>query len=72
MPRYNKVLCVAVVVNQGCGSGWLRKQSKPNHKNLIIFSYYYTMHCSVNFTRRIIVYTTQQEPRENNGNARYL
>jgi len=52
--------------------GWLRKQSKPNHKNVIIFSYYYMVHCSVNFTRRIIVYTTQQEPGENNGNARYL
>lgn len=71
MPRYNKVRCVAVVVYQGCG-GWLRKQSKSNHKNVIIFSYYYMVHCSVNFTRRVIVYTTQQEPGENNGNARYL
>lgn len=44
-----------------CGA-WLRKQSKPNHKNVIIFCYYYMVHCSVNFTRRIIVYTTQQEP----------
>lgn len=43
--------------------GCLRKQSKPNHKNIIIFFYYYTVHCSVNFTRRIIMYTTQQEPR---------
>lgn len=68
-----------VFVDRGRG-GWLRKQSKPNHKNVIIFScciiiiYYirgvYALFRKFYTLDNGVRNTTKQEPGKNNENTR--